>query len=96
MRLLTSLLACFVALAASAAVEIGKPAPEFTAKDKDGKTVSLSDFKGKTKTFSSSPITKSARHSHKTNSHPAYENEGPEAIPQSNQYANHSRPHPCW
>jgi peroxiredoxin len=48
MRLLTSLLACFVALAASAAVEIGKPAPEFTAKDKDGKTVSLSDFKGKT------------------------------------------------
>jgi len=30
-----------------AGAEIGKPAPEFTAKDIHGKTVNLSDFKGK-------------------------------------------------
>ena len=48
MRLLPTLLACLATLAASAAPEIGKPAPDFTAKDKDGKTVSLADFKGKT------------------------------------------------
>lgn len=48
MRLLPTLFACLTTLAASAAAEIGKPAPDFTAKDKDGKTVSLADFKGKT------------------------------------------------
>jgi peroxiredoxin len=37
-----------LALAASAfAVEIGKPAPDFTGTDITGKTVKLSDFKGK-------------------------------------------------
>jgi peroxiredoxin len=30
------------------AAEIGKPAPDFTLKDLDGKTVKLADFKGKT------------------------------------------------
>jgi peroxiredoxin len=34
--------------AAMAAPEIGQPAPAFTATDTNGKTVSLSDFKGKT------------------------------------------------
>ena len=29
------------------AVEIGKPAPDFTATDINGKTVKLSDYKGK-------------------------------------------------
>ena len=48
MRILTTLLACLASLASYAAPEIGKPAPDFTAKDKDGKTVSLADFKGKT------------------------------------------------
>ena len=48
MRLLPTLLACLATLASYAAPEIGKPAPDFTAKDKDGKTVSLADFKGKT------------------------------------------------
>lgn len=33
---------------AMAAPEIGKPAPEFTAKDSNGKDVKLADFKGKT------------------------------------------------
>ncbi|MBN8520765.1 MAG: thioredoxin family protein [Alphaproteobacteria bacterium] len=32
---------------AQAAIEIGKPAPEFTATDTNGKTHKLSDFKGK-------------------------------------------------
>jgi peroxiredoxin len=37
-----------MALAANAlAVEIGKPAPDFTATDINGKTVKLSDYKGK-------------------------------------------------
>src|SRR6476620_1117204 len=36
-----------LAATASAAVEIGKPAPDFTATDINGKTVKLSDFKGK-------------------------------------------------
>jgi len=48
MRILTSLLACLAAVAAFAAAEVGKPAPEFTGKTLDGKTVSLADFKGKT------------------------------------------------
>ena len=34
-------------VAPAAAAEIGKPAPAFTMKDTDGKTHSLSDFKGK-------------------------------------------------
>jgi len=36
-----------LAATASAAVEIGKPAPDFTATDINGKTVKLSDYKGK-------------------------------------------------
>ena len=48
MRILSSLLACFAAVAAFAAAEVGKPAPDFTGKTLDGKTVSLADYKGKT------------------------------------------------
>ncbi len=33
--------------AAFAAAEVGKPAPDFTATDINGKTVKLSDYKGK-------------------------------------------------
>ena len=37
-----------MALAASAhAAEVGKPAPDFTATDINGKTIKLSDYKGK-------------------------------------------------
>src|SRR5271156_2227259 len=37
-----------LALAATAfAVEVGKPAPDFTATDINGKTIHLSDYKGK-------------------------------------------------
>jgi peroxiredoxin len=44
----TSVLLTIMALAASAfAAEIGKPAPDFTATDINGKTVHLSDFSGK-------------------------------------------------
>jgi peroxiredoxin len=43
-----SVVLTIMALAASAfAVQIGKPAPNFTATDINGKTVHLSDFKGK-------------------------------------------------
>lgn len=48
---LTSLAAVFAAFAlhsVSAAVENGQPAPNFTLQSIDGKTHSLSDFKGKT------------------------------------------------
>ncbi len=48
MRILTSLLACLAAVAAFAAAEVGKAAPDFSGKTLDGKTVSLADFKGKT------------------------------------------------
>ncbi|HEY8898967.1 MAG TPA: thioredoxin family protein [Chthoniobacterales bacterium] len=37
-----------VTAALRAAPEIGQPAPNFTLKDSDGKSVSLADFKGKT------------------------------------------------
>ncbi|MGD0744727.1 MAG: redoxin domain-containing protein [Verrucomicrobiota bacterium] len=43
-------LACFTALMVvltAQAVEIGKPAPDFTATDINGKTVKLSDYKGR-------------------------------------------------
>jgi peroxiredoxin len=44
----TSVFMAIMALAASAfAVEIGKPAPNFTATDINGKTVHLSDYAGK-------------------------------------------------
>jgi peroxiredoxin len=43
-----SVIATVMALAASAfAVEVGKPAPDFTATDVNGKTVHLSDYSGK-------------------------------------------------
>lgn len=46
----TSLAAAALALAggAWAAAAVGQPAPAFSAKDVDGRTVSLADFKGKT------------------------------------------------
>lgn len=49
MKTLTLLLASFVSIAlASPAAVPGKPAPAFTLTDAQGKTVSLSDFAGKT------------------------------------------------
>jgi peroxiredoxin len=45
MTTLTALLSC--AAISLAAVEVGKPAPDFTAKDINGKTHKLSDYKGK-------------------------------------------------
>ena len=47
-KILTSLLslASFIAVAA-AAPQVGKPAPEFTLTDSDGKTHNLADFKGR-------------------------------------------------
>jgi peroxiredoxin len=45
---ITLILAATLALAASAwAVEVGKPAPDFTGTDITGKTIKLSDYKGK-------------------------------------------------
>ncbi len=41
------LLTSMVLALAVQAVEIGKPAPDFTATDINGKTVKLSDYKGK-------------------------------------------------
>ena len=44
----TSVLLATLTLAASAfAVEVGKPAPDFSGTDINGKTVKLSDYKGK-------------------------------------------------
>jgi len=45
-----NILALFITLALAAtafAVEIGKPAPDFSGTDINGKTVKLSDYKGK-------------------------------------------------
>ena len=39
--------AALVALGAQAAATVGQPAPDFMLKDTNGKTVRLSDFKGK-------------------------------------------------
>ncbi|MFM2082844.1 MAG: hypothetical protein RL380_1535 [Verrucomicrobiota bacterium] len=47
MKKLFTLTAALAFAAALHAADIGKPAPDFTAKDVDGKTVKLSDFKGK-------------------------------------------------
>jgi len=45
--LILSLFLAFVAMPAFAAVETGKPAPDFTGTDSNGKTQKLSDYKGK-------------------------------------------------
>lgn len=48
MKLTFGFLALLVSLtAAMAAAEVGQPAPEFTATDINGKTIKLSDYKGK-------------------------------------------------
>src|SRR5579864_2499027 len=47
MKKLLTLLAALTFATATFAVEIGKPAPDFTGTDINGKTVKLSDFKGK-------------------------------------------------
>ena len=39
--------AALIALGAQAAATVGQPAPDFALKDTNGKTVRLSDFKGK-------------------------------------------------
>ena len=47
MRILPALLACLMAVVSFAAPEVGQPAPDFTGKTLDGKTVSLADFKAR-------------------------------------------------
>jgi len=47
MKKLFFLLAAMALAAATFAVEIGKPAPDFTGTDINGKTIKLSDYKGK-------------------------------------------------
>lgn len=47
MKTTFALLAAMAFAAAAFAVEIGKPAPDFTGKDINGKTIKLSDYKGK-------------------------------------------------
>jgi peroxiredoxin len=44
----TVIAACVMTAAAYAAPEIGKPAPDFSAVDSNGKSVKLSDYRGKT------------------------------------------------
>ncbi len=46
-KTLLLVLASLIALPAWSAVEVGDPAPEFTLKASDGKSYSLTDFKGK-------------------------------------------------
>lgn len=47
MKKLFALFAAFAVTASASAVDIGKPAPDFTGTDINGKTVKLSDYKGK-------------------------------------------------
>jgi peroxiredoxin len=47
MKKILTILAALTLTAAALAVEIGKPAPDFTGTDINGKTVKLSDYKGK-------------------------------------------------
>ncbi len=47
MKTVFTLLAALTLASAAAAVEVGKPAPDFTAQDINGKTIHLSDYKGK-------------------------------------------------
>ena len=47
MKTTFALLAALTLVASAFAVEVGKPAPDFTGTDINGKTVKLSDFKGK-------------------------------------------------
>ena len=47
MKTTLSLLAALAVAASAFAVEVGKPAPDFTGTDINGKTVKLSDYKGK-------------------------------------------------
>lgn len=47
MRTLTACLLSLLIAPAAFALETGKPAPEFSAKTSEGKTVKLSDYKGK-------------------------------------------------
>jgi peroxiredoxin len=47
MKTTLSLLAALAVASSALAVEVGKPAPDFTGTDINGKTVTLSDYKGK-------------------------------------------------
>ncbi len=47
MKIALTLLTVFTFATAAFAVEIGKPAPDFTGTDINGKTIKLSDYKGK-------------------------------------------------
>jgi peroxiredoxin len=47
MKTALALVAALTLAPAALAVEVGKPAPDFTAKDINGKTIHLSDYKGK-------------------------------------------------
>src|ERR1700744_6118864 len=47
MKTALTLFAVFVLIGSALAGEIGKPAPDFTGTDINGKTVKLSDYKGK-------------------------------------------------